>query len=68
MFCSKESWQGYFGVIFEEWHKEELLEVDPFLDRAGRKLHEPFKGNPLEGADEAMMASFDTTFPIWDLK
>ena len=27
--------------------REELLEVDPFLDRAGRKLHEPFKGNPL---------------------
>ena len=24
--------------------REELLEVDPFLDRAGRKLHEPFKG------------------------
>ena len=25
--------------------REELLEVDPLLDRAGRKLHEPFKGN-----------------------
>jgi len=25
--------------------REELLEVDPFLDRASRKLHEPFKGN-----------------------
>jgi len=52
LFCSKKSWQGYFGIIFEESRKEELLEVDPFLDRAGRKLHEPFKGNPLEGADE----------------
>ena len=25
--------------------REELLEVDPFLDRADMKLHEPFKGN-----------------------
>ena len=25
--------------------REELLEVDPFFDRAGRKLHELFKGN-----------------------
>jgi len=52
LLCIKESWDGYFGVIFEESHQEELLAVDPFLDRAGRKLHEPFKSNPLEGADE----------------
>ena len=58
----------YFGAIFEESREEELLEVDPFLDRTGRKLLEPFKGNPLEGTDEAMMASFDTTFPVWNLK
>ena len=34
--------------------REELLEVDLFLNRAGRKLHEPFKGKPLEGVDEQM--------------
>jgi len=29
-----------------------LLEVDPFLDKAGKKLHKPFKGNPTESVDE----------------
>ena len=43
---------GYFNVIFKELQQEELLEVGSFLDRAGRKLHDPFKGNILEGVDE----------------
>jgi len=52
LLCSKESWHGYFNVIFKESRQEELFEVDPFLDRVGMKLNEPFKGNPLEGANE----------------
>ena len=52
LLCSKKSWHVYFDVIFKESCQEKLLEVNPFLDRANRKLHEPLKGNPLEGADE----------------
>jgi len=52
LLCRKKSWHRYFDVIFEESPQEELIEVSPFLDRHGRKLHESFKGNPLDGADE----------------
>ena len=42
--------------------REELLEVDPFLDRAGRKLHEPFKGNK---AGRLVLCRRDASLAFW---
>jgi len=50
----QREWDRYFSVIFKEAVQEELLQISLVLDRACRKLHEPFKGNSLEGADIQM--------------
>ena len=42
--------------------RKELLEVDPFLDRAGRKLHEPFKGNK---AGRFVLCRRDASLAFW---
>jgi len=38
--------------MFEEACKEKLLQITPVLDGAFWELHEPFKSNPLQSADE----------------
>ena len=41
-----------FRVILEEACYEKLLQIAPVLDRTFWELHEPFKGQPFQGADE----------------
>jgi len=50
--------------------RNKLLKVGPCLDQAGRKFHEPFKGEPLRAPMNkwAIIVSFDITFLVWDLK
>ena len=42
--------------------REGLLEVDLFLDRTGRKLHEPFKGNK---AGRLVLCRRDASLAFW---
>ena len=42
--------------------REELLEVDPFLNRAARKLHESFKGNK---AGRLILCRRDVSLAFW---
>jgi len=42
--------------------REDLLEVDLFLDRAGRKLHEPFKSNK---AGRLVLCRRDASLVFW---
>ena len=42
--------------------REGLLEVDLFLERADRKLHEPFQGNK---ADRLVLCRRDASLTFW---
>ena len=42
--------------------REELLEVNPFLYRAGRNLHEPFKGNKI---GRLILCRRDVSLAFW---
>ena len=48
----QESRRGNLRIIFEEMGKEKLLQITPVLDIAFYELHEPFKSNLFQGADE----------------
>ena len=48
----QESWYGNLRVIFKEAGEEKLLHITPVLDRAFWELHESFKSNSFQAADE----------------